>query len=555
MKTLVRWLLRLALLVVVIGIGLFFGRHYLILHVAGWIGAFRDPVGPTQTVNWLAGPAQAELPPAQRPPNVLVILADDLGYNDLSYYGGGIAQGSAPTPSIDSIAHEGVNIANGYSGNATCAPSRAMLMTGRYGTRFGFEFTPAPVQFSKVIASWQSDSPMPPIYHAEQEKNMPELATQGMPPSEITIAELLKTRGYHNLMLGKWHLGGTPAMQPEAQGFDEWLGFVNGAAMFLPEDDPRVVNSKQSFDPIDAFLWPNLPYSVRYNGGKSFKPDGYMTDYLTDQAVSAIKANRNRPFFMYLSYNAVHTPLQALKSDYDALPNISNHTERVYAAMLVALDRNIGKLLATLREQGLEDNTLVVFSSDNGGAHYVGLPEINKPFRGWKATFFEGGMHVPFFMKWPARIAKGAQYRAPVSQMDLFSTVAAAAGAALPADRPIDGVDLMPYLSGSNPGQPHDALFFRSGPYQVVIAGGWKLQVTEHPKKNWLYKLDDDPTEQNNLADANAAKLGELMALLKAHNAQQQPPSWPSLLEAAIRIDKPMNQPWSAEDEYIYWSN
>ena len=204
-------------------------------------------------------------------------------------------------------------------------------------------------------------------------------------------------------MLGKWHLGGTATTRPEARGFDEALAFYDGASMFLPEGHPNVVNSKQEFDPIDKFLWPNLRFGVRYNGSKQFEPDVYMTDYLGREAVRAIEANKNRPFFMYLSFNAPHTPLQALKSDYDALAGIKDHRLRVYGGMIRALDRNVGLVLDALKAQGLEENTLVIFTSDNGGANYIGLPDINKPFRGWKATFFEGGIHVPFFMKWPAK--------------------------------------------------------------------------------------------------------------------------------------------------------
>ena len=173
-----------------------------------------------------------------------------------------------------------------------------------------------------------------------------------------------------------------------------------------------------------------------------------MTDYLTNEAVKAIRANRNRPFFMYLSYNAVHTPLQALKSDYDALSHIEDHTLRTYAAMIVALDRGVGRVLDELKAHGLDENTIVIFTSDNGGANYVGLPDINAPYRGWKATFFEGGIHVPFFMQWPARIEPGTQIDRTAAHVDIFATAAAAAGAELPQDRVYDGIDLMRYVEG-----------------------------------------------------------------------------------------------------------
>ena len=508
-------------------------------------------IAPNQEVVWERGPTEAESPTEERPPNIVVILADDLGFNDLTFGGGGVADGAVPTPNIDSIAQEGVVFTNGFANNATCAPSRASVMTGRYATRFGFEFTPVPWQFAKVIHYLAPAT----IYHKEREKDHPPIEEMGVPPEEITIAELLKQKDYHTMMLGKWHLGGTPEMRPEAQGFDEWLGFLPGASMFLPEDSPDVVNSKQDFDPIDKFLWAALPYAVTDEDGREFQPDGYMTDYLTDEAVKIIEANKNRPFFLYLSHATVHTPLQALKSDYDALPQIEDHTLRVYGAMVRSLDRSVGRVLEALKENGLEENTIVIFTSDNGGAHYIGLPNINKPYRGWKATFFEGGIHVPFFMKWPATFPKGSTYDAPISHFDIFSTAAAAAGVPLPDDRVIDGVNLLPYLKGEKEGRPHDVLFWKSGHYKTVLAGGWKLQVTERPKMDRLYNVAEDPTEQVDLADKNPQKVAELKALLVEHEEHISEPAWPSLLEGRIAIDYPGDVPFQEGDEFIYWAN
>jgi arylsulfatase A-like enzyme len=244
----------------------------------------------------------------------------------------------------------------------------------------------------------------PAVYHSEREGDVPPLDQEGVPPEEITLAELLRTRGYRTLGLGKWHLGETPALRPEAQGFDEYLGFYPGGSLYLDVDDPQSVNSVQEFDGIDAFLWANLPFAVRKNGSARFAPSEYMTDYLSKEAVKAIDANRHRPFFLYFAPNAPHTPLQALRSDYDALPQIADHRLRVYAAMIRALDRAVGRILAALDANGLADNTLVFFTSDNGGANYIGLPDINRPYRGWKMTFFEGGVHTPLFARWPAAV-------------------------------------------------------------------------------------------------------------------------------------------------------
>ncbi len=548
-----RWLVGAAIVVVGVVAIAPTVRDYVILHYISWTAP--RPVA-NHPVEWAKGPAQTAATAGVQPPNIVLILADDLGFNDITFNGGGVARGAVPTPNIDAIGHQGVSFANGYAGNATCAPSRAALMTGRYPTRFGFEFTPAPAAFARVIGGFPTQGPLKPrIVDSPDTRSMPPVDAMGVPHSEITIARMLQGVGYHTLHLGKWHLGGAPGMRPEQQGFDESLGFINGASMYLPAEDAGVENSRQSFDPIDKFLWVNLPYSVQFNGSKPFRPKGYMTDYLTDQAVSAIDANKNRPFFLYLAYNAPHTPLQASKADYDALSQIKDHRLRVYAAMIRALDRGVGRVMAELKAQGLDNNTLVFFTSDNGGAHYIGLPEINRPFRGWKATFFEGGMHVPFFIRWPAQLPAGATYPAPVSHFDIFATAAAASGASLPKDRIIDGVNLLPFLSGKAAGRPHDVLFWRSGGYRTVLAGDWKLQTLANPERVWLYDLKVDPTERHDQAAANPQKVAELKAMLAEHDRQQVKPSWPALIEAPVYIDHPLGVRPRKGDEYIYWDN
>ena len=537
----------------VLGAVAWVNRMEVMMRVPGIIGRITQPVGENVPVVWRPGPAAA--PSGPRPPNIVVIVADDLGYNDLTFGGGGVANGAVPTPNIDGIARAGVEYTRGYAGNATCAPSRAAIMTGRYPTRFGFEFTPAPKQFMRLIAWMRRNERMPPVYHADRERDVPALAQEGVPPSEITIAELLRGAGYRTLGLGKWHLGESPQFRPLAQGFDEYLGFGSGAALFMPQDDPSVVNSKQEFDPIDKFLWANLVYGVTKDGGPRFAPKGHLTDYLSGEAAAAIGANKNRPFFLYLAYNAPHTPLQALRSDYEALPQIENHTLRTYAAMIRGLDRGVGVVLDALRANSLEENTLVIFTSDNGGAEYIGLPDINKPYRGWKMTFFEGGIRTPFFAKWPARLPAGERFHTPVAHVDIFATAAGAAGAPLPSDRVIDGVDIVKLARGEAQGRPHGAIFWRSGQYRTILADDWKLQVSERPKKTWLFDLAADPTEQRNLAETRPDKLAELAAILAEHEKQMVLPLWPSLIDGPIAVDHTLKQPIAEGDEYVYWAN
>ncbi|MDH4386580.1 MAG: sulfatase-like hydrolase/transferase [Caulobacter sp.] len=530
------------------GVGGLVGFQKFKIYLPGIIGRLKHPIGANRPVSWAQGPSVAATPAAGRPPNIILIVADDLGINDTTATGNGVA-GKVSTPNIDSIARTGVRFANGYSANATCSPSRAAMMTGRYPTRFGFEFTAVPKSFAREV-SHMASGPVKPVFYQDRVKDMPPVEAMGVPAQEITVAEALRARGYRTLHIGKWHLGESPAMQPTGQGFDESLAILGGAGMFLKPDDPGVVNSKQDFDPIDRYLWPNLPYSVRWNGSEPFEPKGYVTDYFGDEGVKAIRANANRPFFLYMAFNAPHTPLQATRADYDALAEIPDHTTRVYGAMVRALDRNVGKLLAELQARGLDENTIVIFTSDNGGANYIGLPDINKPFRGWKATFFEGGINVPFLIKWPARLAAGQVAPARAMHIDIFATAAAAAGA--PVSPKVDGVDLVALSQGQGAERP---LFFRSGHYRTVIAGNWKLQHSERPKAAWLFNLAVDPTEQTNLATREPAKLAELTALLDGQDRRAGKPLWPALVEAPFFIDQPLGKGRKQTGDYVMWAN
>ena len=545
----------LALLVLAIAGGVYLFQDALLLHVPGIIDGLVNPVGENHPVEWQAGPASAVVPPTPRPPNIVLIVADDLGWNDVSLNGGGVGGGRVKTPSIDAIAHQGVHFTNGYSGAASCAPSRAALMSGRYGTRFGFEFTPVLPGMSKrlvALSRERKDRLRQPIYieHAGPSLSFAEM---GMPAEEISLAETLSKAGYHTAHIGKWHLGGKNGMGPWEQGFDESLELAS--QLYLPIDAPNVVNAPQPLDPIDRFLWPNSKYAVRWNGGPRFAPRGYLTDYYTDNAIEVIEKNKNRPFFLYLAYWGVHSPLQALRSDYDAFPEIESHTERVYAGMVRSLDRGVGRVLAALDAAGLAENTLVIFTSDNGGPGYISLKDINHPYRGWKLTYFEGGIHVPFHIRWPTRIAPGSVYEKPVHHFDLYATAAAAAGAPLPSDREMDGVDLLPFVTGRAAGAPHDALFWRQGHNHVVISGGWKWFHAGVPDKTWLWHLSDDPTEQSNQLGAHPEKAAELAAKFDAWNAEQHTPLWPSETEGPVSIDKTISEPESPDDEWVSYPN
>ncbi|MGI9323451.1 MAG: sulfatase-like hydrolase/transferase, partial [Pseudomonadales bacterium] len=314
------------------------------------------------------------------------------------------------------------------------------------------------------------------------------------------------------------------------------------------------VNAKVNHS-IDKMVWASGGYSASFNQSAIFEPEGYLTDYYTREAIKVIEKNRHRPFFLYLAHWAIHNPLQSTPEDYEEFAHIEDHSLRVYAGMIRSLDRSVGQLVQALEEQGLTENTLILFTSDNGGAGYLGLADVNKPYRGWKLDHFEGGIHVPFMVKWPARIPAGSRVEAPVHHIDLFHTFAAAAGTSVPTDRKMDGVDLLPYITGEASGAPHDTLFWREGHQQTVWHEGWKLIRAGRPDKRWLFDLGADPTEQRNLADDQPERVASLEAMLDAHNAEQAEPLWPTVIDSPQLIDKHHLLPYEAGDEYIYWPN
>ncbi|MCX5758725.1 MAG: sulfatase-like hydrolase/transferase, partial [Candidatus Hydrogenedentes bacterium] len=342
-------------------------------------------------------------------PNIVVILADDLGYADLGCQG----CSDIPTPNIDSLAREGVRFTNGYVSCPVCSPTRAGLMTGRYQQRFGHEFNPGPPT-------------------AAQD-------TFGLPLDQPTIAERLKAAGYATGLFGKWHLGFKPEMQPQKRGFDEFYGFLGGAHNYL-----RV---GEKANPI-------------MRGTEPVADIDYTTDAFAREAVSFIDRHRTVPFFLYVPFNAVHAPLEAPEKYLSRFPNIEDKKRRTFAAMLSALDDNVGLILAKLRECQLEENTLVFFISDNGGPT-VQTSSRNHPLQGFKGQVYEGGIRVPFLAQWKGRIPSGKVDDRPVIAIDVHPTALAVAGVIPPADAKLEGVNLLPYLTGQESAAPHDALFWR----------------------------------------------------------------------------------------------
>ena len=514
---------------------------------------FINPVQDNIPTKWPEGPLE-RLDQNDSRPNIILILADDMGYNDISLHNGGAADGTLETPHIDSLAKNGVWFNKGYAANATCAPSRASIMTGRYATRFGFEFTPVP-DLGQLVVRWlaeEDDDMLRARIDNEIARNLPSFMDQGMPSDQITIAEILKTQGYYTAHIGKWHLGHSSGMSPLDQGFDDSLSLAG--AYYLPEDHPDVVNAKFETS-IDKMVWSGGQYAARFNGGNYFTPDKYVTDYYTDEAIKVIEKNKNRPFFLYLSHWAIHNPLQAIRSDVEQMSHMSGHNLKVYSGMIRALDRSVGEIIRTLKELNIYGRTLIFFTSDNGGANYIELEDINKPFRGWKISFFEGGIRVPFILSWPDQIDPGLKFDKPVHHFDIFSTIASAANVQIPMDRKIDGVDLMPYIKGEKIANPHQTLFWRSGNHQAVLHENWKYLISKKEGTKWLFDTDQDPLERNNLININPEKTSQIENLLAMFNSEQANPLYPSSTELPVLIDKYDGQVIEDTDEFIFWSN
>ena len=508
-----------------------------------------NPVAENQEIDWpIAGSDLKE-----DKPNIILILADDLGFNDVSYYNGGAADGSLLTPHIDSLAKEGVAFLNGYAASPVCSPSRAAIMTGRYSSRYGFEFTPYPAQAARIMNLLRKDGELATIGLEDVQWDEVGLTVGGLPNEEITIAEMLQDNGYYTAHIGKWHLGGfNDGMRPNDQGFDDSL--MLNSSLYLPKNHPDIVNAKIDSS-VEDMVWASSQYAASFNGSEPFRPGGYITDYYTDEAVKVIDNNKDRPFFLYLGHFAPHNPLQSLKKDYEKHSHMENHTLQVYAGMIEALDRSIGKIVSALEKNGLTENTLIIFASDNGGAGYIGLDDINKPYRGWKLTHFEGGMHIPFFAKWPAKIKKNMRYDKRIHHTDIFSTILGAANIESPKEITIDGVNLIPFLTNEKRGEPHETLYWKNATYQAIIHDNWKLMRSKYPKeKEYLYNLGKDPYEQNNLALSEPEIKSLLHEKLNTHIESMPEPSWPQSVFMPVVVDKPQTE-YKEGDELIYWPN
>jgi len=404
-----------------------------------------------------------------RKPNILLIVGDDMGYADVGCHG----CKDIPTPAIDALAKAGVRATSGYVSGPYCSPTRAGLLTGRYQQRFGHEFNPGAG---------------------------PEL---GLLVTETTLADRLKAAGYTTGMVGKWHLGSAAKFHPQQRGFQEFFGFLGGAHSYF--------NGKGVL-----------------RGTEPAGEKDYLTDAFGREAVAFIDRHQRTPFFLYLTFNAVHTPMEATDKYLARFPKIADKQRRTYAGMMAAMDDAIAAVMAKLRAANLEENTLVFFISDNGGPTMPGTTinaSRNDPLRGSKRQTLEGGIRVPFIVQWKGRLPAGKTYDQPIIQLDIAATALAAAGVDIKPDWKLDGVNLLPYLDGSNTKAPHDALYWRFGDMMALRQGDWKLvQYDKSGRK--LYHLGKDIGEADDLAAKDPDRVKTMTVLWDQWNAELVKPRW-----------------------------
>ncbi len=444
----------------------------------GWLTALVVLTGCVTATRGLAeDPAEAT-----KGPNVIVIVSDDMGYADLGVHG----SREIKTPNFDRLAQDGVRFTQGYVTASVCCPSRAGLLTGRYQQRFGHEFN----------GFW----PLNPGYTEDD---------QGLPVDEKTIGDAMQAAGYKTIAIGKWHMGDREQFFMLNRGFDECYAIKSGNRSYWPykEDvsEARRIWRNRELVPEEEIV--------------------YLTDSLTDAAVDFIEreAEEDKPFFMYLSYTAPHTPMHGKADDIEDYRHLTPQNRRVYAAMMKSLDEGVGRVRDTLTAQGIDENTLIIFINDNGGATNNGSD--NGQYRGMKGSKWEGGIRVPYTMTWPGHVPSGRTYNHPVSALDILPTALGAADAAYPYDKELDGVNLLPFVRGEVKGKPHETLYWRRGVAAAVRDGDWKLIRTEG-SPDLLFNLKTDPGERNNLARKNPRKLAELKAKLEAWESGMVEPIW-----------------------------
>ncbi|MBJ9164589.1 sulfatase-like hydrolase/transferase [Citrobacter farmeri] len=432
-------------------------------------------------------------------PNVIIILADDLALPDISAYGRDLVK----TPNIDRLAQEGTLFTNGYVAASVCAVSRAALMTGKSPQKFGF------------------------TYNIDEKKD----SDKGLQLTEKTLAERLKMNDYNTYAIGKWHLGTADKYYPTNRGFDDFYGFLIGETLYSSKDTPGIVTTHTKFDSKKRLSFDKREgNSVIVKGKNRELADndaGYLTDTFTEKAVNYIKdqSKEKQPFFMYLAYNAPHWPLQVPEKYYNKFPEIKDPVRRTYVSMITNLDDNIGRVLDELAKTGQDKNTIVVFLSDNGCPSQFGFCDCSDPLGSGKFTYVQGGINVPYIIKWPGKIPEKYVTDLPVTSLDIVPTILKGQRYK-PRKDEFDGLDLRDMLQHEDK-YKNRKLYFGQAPVYSMIEGSWKLWLSEDQNKSELFDLTKDRSELNDISDEFPEKKSEMLKDLTAWKATLKKPDWP----------------------------
>lgn len=471
------------------------------------------------------------LTPEDSLPNILIILVDDLGKYDISTYN----PDGVPTPAIDQLASQGIKFTRAYASSSVCSPSRAGMLTGRYQQRFGFERQPMNRYARNKLEYWFVDHfidtyPMQ-LNGIMSSPSKKEIEMQGIPESEILLPELMKKRGYSTAIFGKWHLGQHKGFLPTNRGFDEQYGFYEAFTLFAPEDDPDIVNYRHDYY-ANRHIWSQQregSCAIRVNE-QVIEEEEYLTFAIANRVCSFLDQKGDDPFFLYVPFSAPHTPFQVPREYYNRFSHISDNNKRVYYGMISALDDAIAQITDKLEELNLTQSTLIIFASDNGGATYTGATD-NGILKGGKFTQFEGGINIPMIISGKGFLPEGKDYDHPVSLMDIFTTAASAAGCQLSADRPYDGIDLIPRLADQKKVFPTRDFIWRTDYNYALIKGNWKFIWNKRDQQEYLFNLVTDPGEQNNLSEVYPEKVQSYKDKILDWTKEMKEPLWPGVMD------------------------
>ena len=518
--------------------------HRQVIHVSLLIASTLMLAGcfSTQSNEWDITPqtkatVEVEAEKAERP-NIIIIMADDLGKGELSAYG---AQ-HISTPNIDNIGANGVVFNDAYVTSPVCAPSRASILTGKYQQRYGFETQPmeyypkSKIKYNlakgaKRLGDWTIATE--PSYPS---KDM--LEHQGIPTSEVSLAEVYQQAGYETALIGKWHLGYGTQHMPINRGFDYHYGFLGAFSLYTPERKSAGYHSFIQDDFSSKYQWKvaRTNNAKIIENGKEVIENEYLTFAFANKAKSFISIHKDTNFFLMLNFNAPHVPFQAPEEYYNQFSHIKDENQRVYLAMIKALDDAVGDVMNHLDSLQLLENTVVYFISDNGGASYT-KATTNAPLKGGKLTLFEGGINVPFMMQWKGKVPAGTRYNHAVSAMDIFPTSLELSKIVQRNPTKLDGVNLMPFIANETSALPHETLYWRCDHVRAIRHKNWKMILSA--RDNWLhlYNLDSDKEELIDLSELNPQEKESLSEFFEAWNKDlPTKPLWPRIMDRKFII-------------------